>query len=691
MLFSTALVFFKLIQLVYNINTYPTIYGDEYLKIAEELKRHAESYYTEIGGNKVINKSTSTETHLISTEVSSMLKYNLHYALLQLTSHRIFVTFFESSTQLGLYKTQHTISVNMYERTLCDLTPMISDFLYMSVTKSDNTNSSDIYKQLYKCCHLLENILREDCSKITETPSKYQCSKTVLDKLKGIAFSQEEINASERNYNTVRDIEYITSIYDTIQKFDIPILEGSSDLNEISLIHAPVELSDQTIKINKNLKSINDVYKKHMIEKCNAKTLSNNKTHNTELNTIHHLMLYTLDIIYIYFSKDRIPNWINSKKNNNNWEINLSSNQEPYMLNTTCKQISTILYYLKNDIDDQINNNEKLISMYLSLCDDPKDYLKVRCPNSMISQIDKTSYDRECIEAALYNKIYINYYLINQRIIPKYTFLTPACSNKGLEYIKNIFMNLKNGDKNGPLNIWTFDFLSGKFFFKNNFLNTMKVDDIQNLTIKVKDENWTVSGFNSVLLPLSLNWKTISKLQHIILSNIDRTKNEFLFRQMKTIATYLEENTNKISESTIKQISNSFDLNKNIIKEFNRLISLTGTYEPLINHELIIDCILNSDPKETSKIIQTKIPLVMENEINKWMLNEKEFKTKNTSQYLRKYILINMAYESCVNGVQFINDFISSVNKSIKGDQSSNILSRNNSQCNILKINWNTF
>jgi len=271
-------------------------------------------------------------------------------------------------------------------------------------------------------------------------------------------------------------------------------------------------------------------------------------------------------------------------------------------------------------------------------------------------------YDRECIATALYNKIYVNYYLINQSILTRYTVSMSDCYENGFEYIENIHTNIIEYYKYVSHDIWTtYNFLSVKHFVKNTFINSDDINKIQFQTIKVQDKNWTVSEFHSMLLPLNLNWKTISKLQRIIFSNIDSEKNNFLFRHITLVAVHLTKNNNYVGENYLKFVKSSLTWNENMLKEFNRLVSISGTYKPLIDDESIIDSIRNSNITNVSTIIQEVIPDDLYNKLSSWISQNIEpyYERDDYEEHMKQF-----AYTNCVHGTKYIYEFISTAYKS---------------------------
>lgn len=680
---------FQLIHVVINKDSF-AINGYE-----EQLRTIVQNFYRRCAhpakgtDYDTSNNSSNTSDDLVNFNVHHGLINNLQYIIQQLKNYRLVklnAVRYDKENDGEIFFVQ----LSDYEQSMCTHIPRYLEFIYLCANQKQ---SYILLQRLYtSICTSWQQIVTKQCFLIDDKEQLYKCNKNIMVSLTGVLWINafEDLYDIESNTLSITDqLNYIREIHTIMSYIDISqVIKDSIWFNEHNNTFLNVETG--THNITKTVSPVSEDNKevctkeKHDLNKglqnSNLKYVQNmkdNSCYKPKLtNEVYEIPKLTYLLVRHIFNRleQKIKNYTFI-----NYNINTDLNiKEDYInhqdidvniykiFNDLCKYAPTIVFYLK----DYINNDTQLISLYLTFCSDNMDFYHLRCPTMMNPDNLNITYNLQCISHTLKNKIFVNYFYITNHISEIDEVVEQKnCANYMFEFIKNIHNSIENYYNCKSTTVWmTYNWLSMKYLLSGESNNPI-LNDLRNKTIHTYGLDMSLSMVYDKYLMWNLDTKSLLIFHNIILYNLDKIMNTYFYTQMKLIILYFKHMNYTVDNVESERLVRTLIWYEICKKIFYKHLCLSGTYKPCSKVDNIIS-IIKSCGNNTDLLtsIQTEIPKDTNDYLTLWIGNM-VFKSKSHLPLDKNTFLEtirDVAVQNCMDTVDFINNFILIVNKSIK-------------------------
>ncbi|VVC25737.1 Hypothetical protein CINCED_3A007169 [Cinara cedri] len=455
----------------------------------------------------------------------------------------------------------------------------------------------------------------------------------------------------------------------------------SSQHNGVSMRYFRLSNNDKIA--DEKLKNLTKIFIDNFKNSCglSSSEIQDIDTSASTADVIYKLLLYVLKNLeyFILYSNDN-----DSKATKE--DTTITDHEVSIMINEMCKYIPLIILYLNYNKMYNISY-WNMMSLYLTICSDFKEYTDFRCSNlfygiavdDIISEANMI-----CERESVKNIQAWSFFMITDKQAIKDKFVKKTCIKSNYDFIKENFELVQLFYKGLTVGVWTtVEWLNGKYFLTENYSN----DDMNELKFKeiiVRGVTMTLSEAYYLTFPWRTNIHAALAFHHTIVNHLNTMMSMHVYRHAYVIILYLKSIKCRAEETVLKRIRdsvlwhssgtkmfykylflpkviiNTTEDNTNIIIEdhteeyqnVNDIITTISKLESIHLTNITTDCESTID-----KLI--RIPEDAKEELSKWSKTE----YIDTANGHNRFDLV-MAF-NCDNAMDFISTFYLIVNKSM--------------------------
>jgi hypothetical protein len=568
---------------------------------------------------------------------------------------------------------------SQYVHTICTRIPRCLDFIYICTpTMKKFAQILLIYSDL---CYLREAYIKE-YDNYRLSPSQNN-ENIILTTLQQNIFQKELISIYSDKITNEEDLQFITAIFELINKIDKKNMILSSDWKKKLLfrgepgefkIHMPqvwpegnnTQKIHQIRILNHEIINIiddqgNKFFRSQNLSDINESEWDSMNTCSSILSEVLPKFIQEIELIF----RNNIIKQLPEKKIDSNYTeiqtISMYRGQIEYILmidvlNDICKNISFILYHLSsNDINDSIT-----FSLYSTMCSDWMHFLNVRCRYSK-DEHGQDLYNIQCVKQSIIEKLMLNYYIVTQKTEGDEKMMTDEILThieSLVTIIQNIHTALARFYMFKNIYIWTsFNWLVQIFTTVSqgsDYWNDIKVSKTMYASVSMP-----LMAIYNQLIPWNLNFESFNRFKSTINKSLLEKLHEYVWRQSQIIVLYVDNSViNYISDEVFQRLKISFKWFKVGAPVLFNILRYTEGY-------------LKIPQQHPSSV--TEIENASVDTIQQYCIATKHMKVNYVKSWKDEEIvgfvdtstrLTNIFLKNCYDAVNFINNYISIINKS---------------------------